>query len=157
MNVIDAWRNAWDSLMAVFAGKPKAELRLYAVVSQEALDAMTVAKSRRKPDEKSLNLGKLAAQAGHAYLHAWWDAMERFPRIARQYRYSQSAVKIALHAGTNAELEALYERFRDHAGATLVLDAGRTVFGKPTITFVGVGPISEAGFKYHAPALKLLK
>ncbi|AFU86644.1 hydrolase [Caulobacter phage CcrRogue] len=144
--------------MACFAGKSKAELRLYAIVSQEALDAMTVAKRSRKPEDKSLNIGKLSAQAGHAYLHAWWDAMERFPKTARQYRYSQSAAKIALHTGTNEELEALYERFREYAGATLVVDAGRTVFEKPTVTFVGIGPITEAAFKYHAPSsLKLLR
>jgi peptidyl-tRNA hydrolase len=154
---LESWRDAWDKFMAVLAGEPPAELCLYAIVSQEALDAMTVAKNRKKPEEKSLNLGKLSAQAGHAYLHAWWDAMERFPKRARQYRYSQSAVKIALHTGTNEELEALYERFREYAGATLVLDAGRTIFGKPTITFVGIGPITEHAFKYHAPVLKLLK
>uniref|UniRef100_A0AB74UMM6 peptidyl-tRNA hydrolase n=1 Tax=Caulobacter phage BL57 TaxID=3348355 RepID=A0AB74UMM6_9VIRU len=157
MKLFNDWLEAWDKFLAVLAGKPKAELRLYAIVSQEALDAMTVAKRSRKPEDKSLNIGKLAAQAGHAYLHAWWDAMERFPKPARQYRYSQSAAKIALHVGTNAELTALYERFQPFVGATLVLDSGRTVFAEPTITFVGVGPITEAAFKAHAPDLKLLR
>jgi peptidyl-tRNA hydrolase len=101
--------------------------------------------------------GKLAAQAGHAYLHAWWDAEDRFSSAYREdvndwdywhntclaYRSSNDARKISLVVDTVEELEALYTMFRPHMGATLVEDCGYTVFSKPTITCVGLGPIQS--------------
>lgn len=106
------------------------ELRLYAIANKEALAA---AKGNR---------GKMHAQAGHAFLHAWWDAEHRFPDAARDYRDKQSAVKIVLAAESAAELQEMYDMIRPICGCTLVIDAARTVFPEPTITFLGVGPIS---------------
>jgi len=107
--------------------------------------------------------GKLAAQAGHAYLHAWWDAENRlayvtkpveddeemlykdssdyFYNVMQPYRYGNDARKITLVVDTVEELEDLYEQFRPHMGATLVEDCAYTVFDKATITAVGLGPI----------------
>ncbi|RZK38493.1 MAG: hypothetical protein EOO61_07905 [Hymenobacter sp.] len=102
--------------------------------------------------------GKLAAQAGHCYLHAWWDAEYRlkyvkapfantycessyYTDIMKPYQCGDDARKITLVVDTVAELEELYEQFRPHMGATLVEDCGYTVFDKPTITGVGLGPI----------------
>ncbi|AXQ69971.1 hydrolase [Caulobacter phage CcrSC] len=132
------------------------ELVIYSIISQAALDAMKG------------NRGKLNAQAGHAYLHAWWDADERFPKVAKAYRYSDAAVKVALRmvqdldvediqvAGTAEDLSALYDVFHGVCGITLVRDAARTVFKKPTITFLGVGPITKARFNELAPGLRPL-
>lgn len=124
-------------------------IKMYSIFARETLEKMEFE-------------GKLAAQAGHAFLHAWWDAEERLkfrsierkygdpPRIVysdywynvmQPYKNGNDARKITLVVDTVQELEDLYEKFRPHMGATLVEDCGYTVFSEPTITAVGLGPI----------------
>lgn len=115
-------------------------MRMYCVVARESLNKM------------GGNRGKLAAQAGHAYLHAYWDSEERFDGSddileispAEAYRLSGKAVKVCLVVDTVEELEALYEAYRPICGVSLVKDAGKTVFGEPTVTCLGIGPL-DAG------------
>lgn len=144
MKLLDRLLNWLERLAARLAGKSGQELRLYAILSREAWDKMDG------------NLGKLCAQAGHAYVHAWWDAMERFPTVARQYRHSQAAVKVCLWVSETDQLQDLHDLFEPHCGVTHVRDAGRTVFKEPTVTFVGVGPITRAQFEEIAPGIKPL-
>jgi peptidyl-tRNA hydrolase len=84
----------------------------------------------------------MMAQAGHAFLHAYWDAEARFPERARSYRQG-NAKKIVLVVETTAELEEVAAKI-DGFGYTLVKDAGLTVFPEPTITAVGLGPIDRS-------------
>jgi peptidyl-tRNA hydrolase len=120
------------------------ELKIYCVVSKEALKAMNG------------NRGKLAAQAGHAYLHAYWDALERTPELATQYKDSQSAVKITLAVETTKELFELFDLYKKKCGVSLVKDAGRTVFNEPTVTCLGIGPIDPADREETLSNLKML-
>lgn len=110
------------------------ELRMYAIANAEALKAA------------GGNRGKMMAQAGHAFLHAWWDADSREDGPnARAYRYRESgaAAKIVVRAENEATLRAMYREIDAlDIGCTLVTDAARTVFDKPTVTFLGIGPIS---------------
>jgi peptidyl-tRNA hydrolase len=93
--------------------------------------------------------GKLGSQAGHAYLHAFWDAEARFPAMAAAYR-SGLAFKITMSVPTVDELRALEAAYRDVCGLSLVKDAGRTVFKDeqgnplPTVTCLGLGPLPES-------------
>lgn len=99
--------------------------------------------------------GKLAAQAQHCTLHAWWDAEDRlmygdsyqditeYGHLCLTYRNSGDARKITLVVDTVEELKALYEKYRPYMGATLVEDCAYTVFDGPTITGVGLGPIDD--------------
>jgi peptidyl-tRNA hydrolase len=115
---------------------------MYAIFARETLQQMKYE-------------GKLAAQAGHAFLHAYWDAEDRFKFIdgvpspyyrntMLPYRQNMDARKITLVVDTIEELEELYFRFRPFMGATLVEDCGYTVFDSDsTITAVGLGPISN--------------
>lgn len=108
-------------------------LKMYAIFSQAALKAMKG------------NRGKMAAQAGHAYLHAWWDALGRHPDLAYGYRGSSHAYKIALAAPADADeawFAELAELYREKTGVTEVIDAGFTVFDGPTFTCIGIGPIN---------------
>jgi peptidyl-tRNA hydrolase len=111
------------------------ELRMYAIVS---LDAAAKTKGVR---------GKMLAQAGHAFLHAFWDAEKRFPESAELYRRSPRAFKIALAVKDEEALKALMDEYSPRFGTSLVTDAGLTVFDGPTVTCLGLGPIrpSEAG------------
>ena len=115
-------------------------IKMYAIFCRETLQQMKFE-------------GKLAAQAGHAYLHAWWNAEDRFApgnwiesrdyydSVMLPYRNNNDARKIALVVDTVQELEELYEQFRPHMGATIVDDCGYTVFDCTTTTAVGLGPI----------------
>jgi peptidyl-tRNA hydrolase len=100
--------------------------------------------------------GKMCTQAGHAYLHAFWDAINRFPGEhgfaedkpgdAEQYQNRGGdghAYKITLIVDTVDELKALEEKYKNICGTHLVTDRGFTVFKEPTTTCLGLGPIGE--------------
>ncbi len=123
-------------------------MKMYAIVSREALKAMNG------------NRGKLAAQAGHAFLHAYWDAEERGTSFARhplEYRRSGQAKKVTLVVDTTAELEALQQAYRPICGVSLVVDAGLTCFaGVATTTCLGIGPIRDEDVGEDLKCLKVL-
>lgn len=89
------------------------------------------------------NRGKLAAQAGHAYLHSWWDAIDRFRFDAQTYRDNPHARKITLAVPSVDDLIAFRDAYENVCGVSLVTDAGFTVFDKPTTTCLGIGPIRD--------------
>lgn len=130
-------------------------MRMYCIVARESLNKMNG------------NRGKLAAQAGHAYLHAWWDSEERFnyhvPGLglvgghkAEKYRNSGRATKVCLVVDTVDELKALEEAYRPVCGVSLVTDAGLTCFDEPTTTCLGIGPIRDEDIGEDLKALKVL-
>lgn len=87
--------------------------------------------------------GKMCTQAGHAYLHSYWDGAHRFPESANAYFGTDHAYKITLIVDTVADLEVLYNTYKDKCGVSLIKDAGFTVFTEPTVTCLGIGPIFE--------------
>jgi peptidyl-tRNA hydrolase len=129
-------------------------MKMYCVVARESLLKM------------SGNRGKLAAQAGHAYLHAWWDSEERFDPVyitdevyadqAYDYRKSGRATKVCLIVETVNDLIALHEFYHPICGVSLVTDAGLTCFDGPTTTCLGIGPISEDKVDVNLSSLKVL-
>lgn len=106
-----------------------AELRMYALISMEALKACNG------------NRGKMLAQAGHAFLHSYWDCEDRFPDRAKRYRNEQAAMKVALRVETGAQLALWHAEIKDTLPCTFVIDHARTVFDSPTITALGIGPV----------------
>ena len=120
-------------------------MKMYCVFSMEAIKAM------------GGNRGKMAAQAGHAYLHAWWDAEEKYNLTALAYRQSGKAKKVALVVVTTDELVAMHERLKARSvGLSLVEDAGMTVFGGPTVTCLGIGPVPDGWLDEQVNALQVL-
>lgn len=121
-------------------------MKMYAIFSAEAVRAM---KGSR---------GKLAAQAGHAYLHTWWDSHERFNQMAEDYRLRAfgAAKKIGLVVEDTAQLVELERAYKDVCGVSLVVDAGLTVFKEPTTTCLGIGPIPSHLVGDDIKALKVL-
>lgn len=120
-------------------------MKIYAIMCMEAVQKMQGIR------------GKMTSQAGHAFLHSFWDAEERFPEDAQAYKDSAHAVKITVRVNTEAELLELYEKYSTTVGTTLVKDAGFTVFSEPTITCVGIGPIPEALIGEDLRTLRLFK
>jgi peptidyl-tRNA hydrolase len=135
-------------------------MKMYCIVSREALKAMNG------------NRGKLAAQAGHAYLHAYWDAEDYLGRpvtevsmdqwrarkdLLTAYRKSGKATKVCLVVETTDELRVLEAAYRPVCGVSLVTDAGLTCFdGVPTVTCLGIGPIRDEDVGDDLKALKVL-
>ena len=107
------------------------KIKMYCIFAQESLDKIKGVR------------GKMASMAGHGYLHAFWDAEKRYPRLAKAYFETDHAYKITLVVPTVADLEELHEKYRNICGVSLVEDAGFTVFKEPTVTCLGLGPISE--------------
>lgn len=88
------------------------------------------------------NRGKMVAQAGHAYLHAFLDALSRFSESTEGYM-NGPATKIGLLVETDEQLESIFES-QSGCGKTKVVDIGKTVFkGVPTLTCIGIGPIDR--------------
>lgn len=106
-------------------------LKMYCIVSREALKAMNG------------NRGKMMAQAGHAFLHAYLDAAQYRDAKANIYVKDQRSYKITLAVDTTAELLEMYEYYKDKGGTALIEDAAFTVFETPTVTCLGIGPLYE--------------
>lgn len=104
------------------------DIKLYAIVSNEAVEA------------SKGNRGKMGAQLGHAYVHSILDSMHRFPQHTLDYLASGSVAKICLRADEEV-LHSLSRLYKDKCGVYLVKDAGLTVFPRPMITALGIGPI----------------
>lgn len=127
-------------------------MKMYCVVARDSLKAMNG------------NRGKLAAQAGHAYLHAFWDSESRFDGSddilemspAEYYRFSGRATKVCLIVETVDDLKALHDFYKPICGVSLVTDAGLTCFDGPTTTCLGIGPISEDKVDVNLSSLKVL-
>lgn len=120
-------------------------LKMVCVMSEEAVRAM---KGSR---------GKLGAMAGHAFLHAWWDADERFPDDAMAYRNSEKAFKVVLSCPNIDHLRALEESYSKTCGVSIVVDAGITVFDGPTTVCIGIGPIRDEDCGEDLNGLKVLQ
>jgi len=106
-------------------------MKMYCIFSRESLKAM-----------KGIR-GKMTSQAGHAFLHAFWDSEENFLSDATEYAESAHAVKITCVVDTQEELERLYEIYKDVCGTTRVVDSAFTVLDGPMLTCVGIGPIRD--------------
>lgn len=93
--------------------------------------------------------GKLAAQAAHAGLHAFWDAEDlarvdpEYAKIVDEYKNGNDARKISLVVDTVSDLKWLKGLYEDYMGVSLVEDCGYTVFSESTITALGLGPIND--------------
>lgn len=104
------------------------DIKLYAIVSNEAVAA------------SKGNRGKMGAQLGHAYLHCFLDSMARYPTQAQEYLDTGVVGKVCLKAD-EAQLHQLSQLYKSRCGVYLVKDAGLTVFPRPMITVLGIGPI----------------
>lgn len=92
---------------------------------------------------------KAAAQAGHAYLDAYLNALDKRPQTIPLYK-TDHGIKIAMTAKNLGALLKAYDQARE-AGipCALITDLGYTQFeGQPTITALGLGPAKKEEI-YH--------
>lgn len=93
----------------------------------------------------SMCSGKIASQAGHAFLDAFQRASLQDPLIAERYQCDSHGIKICLSAKNLNRLitarDWCYEQGIPHA---LITDLGFTQFeGQSTITALGFGPVRK--------------
>lgn len=119
------------------------ELRLYAIVRKDLLDA--------------LKRGKLSGQTGHAFEGALLTAQVECPERAQGYLATQGRAKITKYAKNAAAIERIRTAC-DELGLPchLVVDEGRTVFPEPTLTAIGIGPVTRAELPAFIDKLQLL-
>jgi peptidyl-tRNA hydrolase len=85
----------------------------------------------------------MAVQVGHAILSVWRVACDIAPDMARQYE-DEAQMKIVLLAPNLATLERVQNKAAQRGiPAVLIMDAGRTVLSEPTITVLGLGPMTK--------------
>lgn len=102
--------------------------------------------------------GKVAAQAGHAYLSCWLEALQKNPSLAISYAQNMG-VKICLKCDNLGQL-LLAENAAKEAGIPFfrVIDSGCPNFfdGKPIVTALGLGPVTRPQVQHITKKMQLL-
>jgi peptidyl-tRNA hydrolase len=120
-------------------------LRLYAVVRQDL----------------EMTSGKIAAQAGHAYLNAFLKTFHYTPQIALDYQKDGIGTKICLAAKQDLHLLQLQTKLNEAGVASsLITDSGHVMLpkfdGSPIITALGFGPCTREQVYSITRDLKLI-
>jgi PTH2 family peptidyl-tRNA hydrolase len=102
--------------------------------------------------------GKIASQAGHAYLDAYVETLKQRPQVAQEYKEDHHGIKVCLRAKRLADLERAYaEAIKLGIPAALITDLGYTCFnGQPTVTALGLGPAKQEEIKQITKRFQLL-
>lgn len=91
--------------------------------------------------------GKIASQAGHAYLGAYIAALKQTPEVTSDYHSElpSPGTKVCLKGRLKDIQRAQEECQRAGIPSYLVIDSGCSNFfnGEPTITAFGFGPVTE--------------
>ncbi|SRR6266496_3564403 len=103
--------------------------------------------------------GKIASQAGHAYLGAFLKCQELSPSVLAAYLTSFPGTKVCLKAkNLDALLSAQAEAESAGIPCSLITDSGCPNFfdGQPIITALGLGPANENQIKHITRRFELL-
>jgi peptidyl-tRNA hydrolase len=103
--------------------------------------------------------GKIASQAGHAYLGAFLQCQETNLEILADYLKSFPGTKVCLQANTlDSLLRAQAEAITSGIPCSLITDSGCSNFfdGKPIITAIGLGPARSNQIKHITRRFQLL-
>lgn len=103
-----------------------------------------------------MGTGKTAAQAAHASMLSYAEAMKKDPEIARTW-LATGQKKIVLKVDDEATLEKLYKAFKyEKVPCAIVDDAGLTQLPPGTTTALGIGPDLANRIDKFTKPLKLL-
>ena len=103
--------------------------------------------------------GKIASQAGHAYLCAFLRCQEINPHIAGKYLKDLPGTKVCLQSkNLDALLRAKAEAETSGIPCSLIIDSGCPNFfdGQPIVTAIGLGPANENTIKHITRRFQLL-
>lgn len=105
--------------------------------------------------------GKLAAQAGHAYLNSYLASLTSRPEIAVDYQRDGIGTKVCLEASNEFRLLRAYEEAQ-RAGipCALIIDQHHILpphfTGDPIITALGLGPARAGEVRHITKKFNLL-
>lgn len=96
-------------------------------------------------DDLSMPPGKLASQAGHAYLNSYLESMTQRPDVAKFYQRDGIGTKVCLKAkNQDAILKAFQAAQAAGIPCSLIIDEHHVMpphfTGAPIITALGIGP-----------------
>lgn len=105
--------------------------------------------------------GKLAAQAGHAFLQAFEQAQRITPDIAKQYQSDPPGTKVVLVSNTLQQLlEAQDKCIASNIPHALIIDSHHILpphfDGSPIVTAIGIGPCTRGEICHITKHFKLL-
>ncbi len=106
-----------------------------------------------------MSAGKIASQAGHAYLCAFLRCQEINPKIVREYLKDLPGTKVCLKSkNLDTLLRAKAEAEASGIPCSLIIDSGCPNFfdGQPIITAIGLGPANESQIKHITRRFQLL-
>lgn len=105
-----------------------------------------------------MSAGKLASQAGHAYLGAFLQTLELDPPAAKLYAAEQPGTKVCLQASLKDLMKAELRCREAGVPCFLVVDQGCPDFfgGEPTVTALGFGPARQDQVAQITKPLRLL-
>jgi peptidyl-tRNA hydrolase len=106
-----------------------------------------------------MSSGKIASQAGHAYLGAFLNCQELNPLVLAQYVKSFPGTKVCLKAkNLDALLRAQAQAESAGIPCSLITDSGCSNFfnGQPIITALGLGRANENQIKHITRRFELL-
>ena len=121
-------------------------LRLYAIVRSD-LD---------------MSPGKLASQAGHAYLNSFLKCLAADPQLAQEYQgYSGTGTKVCLQAPLHKLNTAWEQALELGIPCDMIIDSGHVMLphfnGDPIITALGIGPILRKDIHRITKRFKVVK
>lgn len=128
------------------------ELRLYCLMRTD-LHLFCI-----EPVEYNELMGKLMAQAGHAYVTTIYHALLREGGADLVDSYMQNAQPKITKKAKNENVLVRAQKECDAVGICnyLVKDAGRTLFKGPIFTCLGIGPVTRAQLPKYVDGLQLL-
>ena len=106
-----------------------------------------------------MSSGKIASQAGHAYLCAFLRCQKINPELVREYLKDLPGTKVCLKSkNLGALLRAKAEAETSRIPCSLIIDSGCPNFfdGQPIITAIGLGPANESQIKHITRRFQLL-
>jgi PTH2 family peptidyl-tRNA hydrolase len=98
-------------------------------------------------------IGKLAVQAGHAFLAAFRSAPQE---LREAYDFGEQAKLALIAPNLNALLEVENKAARRGVPNVLITDLGRTVFSEKTVTVLGLGPMTKTDSNALTRGLEML-
>lgn len=102
--------------------------------------------------------GKVASQAGHAYLGTFFAAQQLWPDVAAHYQSQAPGTKVCLQGRLGAILRAYEQAKAEGIPCFLVIDSGCLDFfaGEPTVTALGLGPARKDQIQHITGRFSLL-
>jgi len=106
--------------------------------------------------------GKMASQAGHAYVNAYVNSLTERPDIAEFYQRDGIGTKVKLVAKNQEQLLRAYEACKaEGIPCSLIIDQHHIMpphfTGEPIITALGIGPARKHEVKHITKRFSLCK